>query len=302
MAQELSGKPIRLIVGVPPGGSNDFGARLIAPLLGEILGTTVLVENKTGAAGTIATDFVAKSVPDGRTLYFGGTGPDLTAPQAMPKASFNFLSDIMPINMIGETTLGVAVGPTLGVKTLREFIALSRTRQLSLASTGTGGLPHLVIETFIQAAGGNILHIPCKGGGPALTDVMGGHVSGVVQDVPTFIPLHEEGKLHLMAVTSPKRVDFLPNIPTVNETLPDFFRATSILGLYAPAKTPKAMIDKFNAALQKIVARDDVSARLRKSAIVPITMPSVEAFQKLAADEYHRWGKLLRGKGIVISN
>ncbi|MEJ8850784.1 tripartite tricarboxylate transporter substrate binding protein [Variovorax rhizosphaerae] len=301
MAQDLSSKTIRLMVGVPPGGSNDFAARLISPHLAEALGATVIVENKVGAAGTIATDFVAKSAPDGTTLYFGGTGPILIAPQAMPKVPFNFLTDIMPINMVGETPLALAVFPGLGVKTLQEFIALSRTRPLSLASTGTGSLPHLVIESLIQASGGNILHVPYKGGGPALADAMGGHVSGVVQDVPTFIPLHEQGKLTLLAVTSAKRVEFLPNIPTVSETLPNFFSASSTLGVYAPAKTPRAIIDKINAALVKTVARDDVQERMRKSAIVPGATASPEAFQKLTALEYQRWGKLLREKGIVIS-
>ena len=302
VAQDLSSKPVRLMVGVPPGGSNDFAARLIAPYLGEALGTTVIVENKVGAAGTIATDFVAKSAPDGTTLYFGGTGPILIAPQAMPKVPFNFLSDITPINMVGETPLAIAVSPALGVKTLQEFIALSRSRPLSLGSTGTGGLPHLVIESLIQSSRGNILHVPYKGGGPAINDALGGHVSGVVQDVPTFIPFHEQGKLIILAVTSAKRVDFLPNIQTVNEVLPDFFGATSSLGLYAPARTPKPIIDKINSALMKAVAHDDFRARLLKAGIVPVTMASPDAFQKATVEEYHRWGKLLRQKGIVITN
>jgi tripartite-type tricarboxylate transporter receptor subunit TctC len=301
LAQDFSGRPVRLIVGAPPGGSNDFGARLIAPYLGEALGTTVIVENKLGAAGTIASDTVAKSAPDGTTLLFSSASPIIIAPQALPKAPFNVLTDFVPINTVGQTPEAIALNPGLGVKTLKEFIALSHTRQLALGSSGTGGLPHLIIELLIQASGGNIVHVPYKGAGPGIADAMGGHVSGVVSDLPPFIPLHQEGRLLIVAVTSEKRLDFLPNVPTVNETLPGF-AANNWLGVFARARTPKPIVDKLNAALLKVVAREEVRAQFRKNAVIPSAMASPDAFQAFVAEEYHRWGKVLRDKGITITN
>jgi tripartite-type tricarboxylate transporter receptor subunit TctC len=300
LSQSFSSKQTRLFVGAPPGGSNDFGARLIAPYLSEALGTTAIVENKPGASGTIASDAVARAAPDGMTLLFSSASPVIIAPQAMPKAPFNPLSDFTAVNMVGMTPVGIAVNPRLGVKSLKDLIALSKTRQITLASSGTGGLAHLIIELLIEASAGNIVHIPYKGGGPGITDTMGGHVSGVVSDLPPFIPYHQEGRLLIIAVTSEKRLDFLPNVPTANETLPGF-TATNWLGLFAPAHTPRPVIDKLNAALMQIVKRDDLKAQFLKGGVIASAMASPDVFQKFVADEYHRWGKVLRDKGITIA-
>lgn len=297
-AQDYPNRPIRLVVGYPPGGSNDIVARLIAPRLGEALGTTVVVENRAGVSGVIGADFVAKAAPDGYTLLAASASPVVITPHTIPKIPFNTLTDFIPINTVGLTPEAIAVAPSLGVNNLKELLALSRTRQVSLSSSGTGGLPHLTIELLIQASKGNIVHIPYKGAGPAVTDTLAGHVNGIVMDVPPLYPLIQDGRLKALAVTSEKRVEFLPNIPTAQEELPGF-NVSNWVGVFAPGKTPKAIVDKINAALVKVVAREDVRAQLLKVAVVPSTMASPDAFQKFVGEEFQRWGKLVKEKNIV---
>lgn len=297
-AQDFPTRPIKLIVGYPPGGSNDIVARLIAPRLGEALGTTVVVENRAGVSGVIGADSVAKAAPDGYTLLAASASPVVITPHTIPKIPFNTLTDFTPINTVGLTPEAIAVSPSLGVSTLKELLALSRTRQVSLSSSGTGGLPHLTIELLIQASKGNIVHVPYKGAGPAVTDTVAGHVNGIVMDVPPLYPMIQDGRLRALAVTSEKRVEFLPNVPTAHEELPGF-NVSNWVGVFAPAKTPRAVVDKINAALVKVVAREDVRAQLLKVAVVPSTMASPDAFQKFVGEEFQRWGKLVKEKNIV---
>lgn len=297
-AQDFPSRPIRLVVGYPPGGSNDIVARIIAPKLGEALNTTVVVENRAGVSGVIGADHVAKSAPDGYTLLAASASPVVITPHTIPKIPFNTLTDFVPINTVGLTPEAIAVTPALGVNSLKELLALSRTRQVSLSSSGTGGLPHLTIELLIQASKGNIVHVPYKGAGPAVTDTLAGHVNGIVMDAPPLYPLIQDGRLKALAVTSDKRVEFMPTVPTAEEELPGF-NVTNWVGVFAPAKTPKAVVDKINAALVKVVARDDVRAQLLKVAVVPSTMASPDAFQKFVGDEFNRWGKLVKEKNIT---
>lgn len=297
-AQDFPSKPIRLVVGYPPGGSNDIVARIIAPKLGEALNTTVVVENKAGVSGVIGADHVAKSAPDGYTLLAASASPVVITPHTIAKIPFNTLTDFSPINTVGLTPEAIAVTPALGVNTLKELLALSRTRQISLASSGTGGLPHLTIELLIQGSKGNILHVPYKGAGPAVTDTLAGHVNGIVMDAPPLYPLIQDGRLKALAVTSEKRVEFMPAVPTAQEELPGF-NVTNWVGVFAPGKTPKPVIDKINAALVKVVAREDVRAQLLKVAVVPSIMASPDAFQKFVGEEFDRWGKLVKERNIT---
>ncbi len=292
-------KPIKLIVGYPPGGSNDIVARLIAPRLGEALGTTVVVENRAGVSGAVGADFVAKAAPDGLTLLFASASPVVITPHTIPRIPFNTLTDFAPVNTVGLTPEAIAVSPSLGVKNLKELLALAQTRQVSLSSSGTGGMPHLTIELLMQASkNSKFVHVPYKGAGPAITDTLAGHVNGIVMDVTPLYPLIQEGKLQALALTSEKRAEFLPNVPTAQDELPGF-AVTNWLGLFAPAKTPAAIVDKLNAALVRIVAREDVKAQLIKNAVVPSVMASPAAFTQFVAAEYARWGKLVKDKNIV---
>ncbi|MES2999240.1 MAG: tripartite tricarboxylate transporter substrate binding protein [Pseudomonadota bacterium] len=297
-AQGFPAKPIRLIVGYTPGGSNDIVARIIAPRLGEALNTTVVVENRPGASGALGADHVAKSAPDGYTLLAASASPVVITPHTLAKIPFNTLTDFSPINTVGLTPEAIAVGPRLKVTTLKQLLDVAKTQNVSLSSSGNGGLPHLTIELLIQASKGKIVHVPYKGAAPAMTDTIAGHVDGIVMDLPPLYPLIQEGKLTALAVTSEKRFDLLANVPTAHEELPGF-TVTNWMGVFAPAKTPKAIVDQINAALIKVVAREDVKAQLMKAAMVPYVMASPDAFSKFVGEEFNRWGKLVKEKNIT---
>ena len=299
MTQQYPSRPVRLVNGFAVGGGVDYAVRLIAPALGDELKGTMVVENKVGASGMIAAQQVAKSPPDGYTLMITGGSAVMIAPQTVASPNFNPLADLVPINSVGGSPLGIAVHPSLGVRTLKDLITLSRTRQVTIASAGTGTMTHLTIELLIQAApGGDIVHVPYKGGGAAVIDALAGHVNGMVSDIPPMYQHFQEGRLVPLAITSDKRFDILPNVPTANETVPGF-SAVSWTCAFAPAKTPQAIIDKVSAAIVKVVAREDISAQLNKGGIIPGSKPTPEAFRKFVEEEYQRWGKLIREKNIV---
>jgi tripartite-type tricarboxylate transporter receptor subunit TctC len=299
-AQGFPAKPIRLIVGYTPGGSNDIVARIIAPRLSEVLNTPVVVENRPGASGALGADYVAKAAPDGYTLLAASASPVVITPHTLPKIPFNTLTDFTPINTVGLTPEAIAVGPKLKVTSLKQLLELARTQNVSLASSGNGGLPHLTIELLIQASHGKIMHVPYKGAAPAMTDTLGGHVDGIVMDLPPLYPLIQDGKLTALAVTSEKRFDLLPGVPTAHEELPGF-TVTNWMGVFAPAHTPPAVVEQLNAALVKVVAREDVKAQLLKAAVVPSVMASPDAFQKFVVEEFNRWGKLVKQRNITAA-
>ncbi|MEJ8850764.1 tripartite tricarboxylate transporter substrate binding protein [Variovorax rhizosphaerae] len=299
-AQPYPSKPIRLLVGYLPGGGVDFTARTIAPALGEALNTIVVVENKAGASGTLSGDFVAKSAPDGYTLLYAPGSAITTAPQTMAKPPFDVLNDLAPINMVGESPLVIAMNPNLGVHNVKDLLALSRKRTVNLASGGAGGMSHLTIEMLSQAAKGNITHVAYKGGSPAIVDTMAGHVDGTLADFPPVLQMFKDKRLVPVGVTSEKRVEFLPNVQTVAEDIPGFV-ALSWYGVFAPAKTPRDIIEKINAALVKAMAREDVRTHLKDAAVLPKTLASPAAFRTFVADDYARWGKLIRDRNIVAT-
>ncbi|HSW16890.1 MAG TPA: tripartite tricarboxylate transporter substrate binding protein [Ramlibacter sp.] len=299
LAQEYPSKPIRLMVGATPGGSIDFGARAIAIALGEALGQTVIVENKPGAAGVINSDYVAKSAPDGYTLMVGTPSPVIIAPQAMAKATFNALTDVIPINMVSTSPIGIAVNPRLQVKRLSDLVALAKQRTVTMGLPLAGSVSHLTTELIAKAAGITFQNVPYKGAAPAITDTIAGHIDATVSDVGVFLPFHREERLRIVSVTSEKRVEALPDVFAATEEYPGLV-VTNWVGLFAPAKTPKAVIDKINAALQKTVANKDVRAQFGKSSVTATSMASQQAFQTFVAAEYHRYGALLRERNIVI--
>lgn len=293
-----AGKTIRLVVGYTPGGSNDIVARIIAPRLAEALGATVVVENKPGASGALGADHVAKSAPDGLTLLAASASPVVITPHTLAKVPFNTLTDFSPVNTVGLTPEAVAVGPRLKVGSLRELLEIARTKPVSLSSSGNGGLPHLTIELLTQASKGKIVHVPYKGAAPAIADTLAGHVDGIVMDLPPLFPLMQDGRLTGLAVTSDKRFELLASLPTAREELPGF-SVTNWMGVFAPAKTPKPVVDQIDAALKQIVAREDVKAQLLKNAVVPSVMGSPDAFTRFVAEEFDRWGKLVKDRNIT---
>ncbi|MEJ8850748.1 tripartite tricarboxylate transporter substrate binding protein [Variovorax rhizosphaerae] len=299
-AQQFPSKPIRLLNGFAAGGGSDNVVRLVTPALAAELKATLVVENKTGASGMIAVDYVVKAPPDGYTLLMTPGSSVMIAPQAAPKPTFDALTDLVPINTLGGSPLVISAHPSLKVRTLKELIALSRTRPISIASAGTGTMTHLVIELLIKATGDTFTHVSYKGSAPGIVDAIGGHVDAIVSDISSAMQHFSDGRLIPLAVTSEQRFDLLPNVPTANDTLP------GVTGMnwtcaFAPAKTPQAIVDQISAAMVKVVARDDIRASLKQNGLIPITYRDPEAFRKFVVEEYTRWGKLIRERNIVAS-
>ncbi|WP_144636134.1 Bug family tripartite tricarboxylate transporter substrate binding protein [Bordetella genomosp. 13] len=300
-ADAFPNKPIRLVVGYPPGGSNDIAARIIAPELGQALGVSVVVENRAGASGVIGADHVAKSDADGYTLLLSSISPIVLAPQTMKTPPFQATKAFKAVNMMALTPEAIAVGPRLsGVTTLKELLERARTQPVTLSSSGTGGLPHLTIE-LLRKVQPNIVHVPYKGAGPAVTDTLGSHVDGIVMDLPPLYSQIKEKRLTALAVTSEKRVDFLADVPTAQEFLPGF-NVENWVGVFAPAGTADAVVAKLDAALRKAVSQPKVKDALAAAAMAPAVLDSPKDFQERLAEDYARWGKVIQDAGVELTN
>lgn len=296
-AQDFPNKPIKVIVGFPPGGSNDIVARIVSPKVSEILGQPVVVENKPGANATIGSDYVAKSNPDGYTLLIASASPVVIAPHTFAKIPYDTLKEFQGITTIGITPEALAVHPSVPARNIKELVELSRTRQVTLSSSGSGGLPHLAIELLKSVTKGNILHVPYKGAAPAITDTIAGHVNGIVMDLPPLYAQIRDGKLKPLAITADKRAALLPDVPTsVEQGFPDFI-AVNWVGVFAPSKTPKAVVEKLHAAFVKATQDPAVQAQLNKNAVAPSTMASPADMQKFLTADFERWGKIAKESG-----
>ena len=301
-AQDFSAKPITLVVGFPAGGSNDLIARVIAPHLSDLLKTSVIIDIKAGASGTIAAAAVVRAAPDGHTLLVSSLSPTVLTPQTMRKPPYDPRTDLIPINMLGYTPETIAVGPTLpNVKTLAQLIALAQTREITMSSAGVGGFPHLAIELFTLATKGKFVHVPYKGATPAVADTAAGHVDATMMDTPPLLGLIKEGRLTAHAVSSDKRLSVLPAVPTADETVPGF-TAVSWIGLFAPAKTSPEVIARLNAALTLTLTKPEVLTQLETVALPSGLMASTDAFQKFVAAEYVRWGEVLKQAKIELTD
>lgn len=290
-------RPINLIVGFPPGGSNDIVARILAPRLGDALGVPVVVVNKPGSNALIGTEFVARAAPDGYTITLASASPLVISPSTYAKMPFDALNDLVGITTVANTPELVAVHPSVQAKTLQELIALSKTREVTLSSSGNGGLPHLAIELLRTATNGKILHVPYKGAGPAVTDTVGGHVDGVIMDLPALQTMVADGRLRPIAITNKARAPSLPGTPTsVEQGVPSLL-AFNWFAVMAPAKTPKPIVDKLYAALVKVAHSPEVKDAMLKVGVEPLTHPSPEAFAVFMREETTRWGKVARDSG-----
>lgn len=297
LAQDYPSRPVRLVVGFPPGGSNDVVARIIGPKMGQILGQPVVIENRPGANATLGTDHVAKSPPDGYTITLGSLSPLVIALATYAKIPYDTAKDFAPINTVALTPEVIAVHPSVPVKSLRELVELAKKQQVTLSSSGNGGLPHLAIELLKKESKGNFLHVPYRGAGPAVTDTVGGHVNGVVMDLPAVAAQVRAGKLRGLAVTGLERTSVLPDLPTVaEEGLADVY-AVNWFGLMAPKGTPPAVVAKLNDALLKVTAQPDVREQFAQAGVAVYTQASPAAYQKFIEEEIFRWGKIARDAG-----
>ncbi len=257
-------KPIRLVVPFAPGGVTDTSGRLIAEQLSKRLGQQVIVDNKPGASGNIGTQMVSAAEPDGYTLLLGFDGTLVINPHVFPKVGFDTAKDFAPIGKIGDAILILVSHPGVPAKTLKEVIALSKTQSggLSYGTSGTGGTPHIAGELLKQRTGANLTHIPYKGGGQAMVDVMGGSIPLVYTAVAGAIQHVKSGKLHAVAVSSAQRAPSMPDVPTFIENGVADFDINSWVGLLAPAKTPRAIVDKLNTELNAVLNDPAVRERL----------------------------------------
>ena len=291
-------RPVTMVVGFAAGGSADIAARIIAKKLGENIGQSVVVDNKPGAGGNLAHAQVAHGPTDGSVLLFGSIGPLSISPHFM-KVSYDPLKDLAPITM-GVTFPNVLVVPaSKGIKTLGEFVAAAKREpgKLDFASTGPGSAAHLAGELLNDIAKIDTVHIPYKGGAPALQDVLGGRVSSFYAAPPTALPHIESGKLIPLATTGLTRPAYLPNVPTVAETYPGF-NATNWYAFVAPGKTPKPLLDRWNVELVKVLNAPDVRASLLKHGQTAAPT-SREELAKFISTENEKWSRIIRERKIT---
>ena len=298
-AQDYPTKPIHIVVPLPPGGSNDVMARILGQKMSEAFGQPVIVENKPGAAGNIATDFMAKSEGDG---YYIAVAPNQTVavnPVLYPKLPFDVNRDLQGITMMGRVPMILVVGPKMTVTSVAELIALARASpdKLSYASAGSGSPQHMAAEVFKSMTGTRLTQIPYKGSAPAIVDVLGGTVDVMFCPINTALPHIRSGKLRALGTTGSKRLELLPNVPTIAETVPNY-ESDIWIGMVASAKTPAAIINKLNAELRRSLALPEVRDKLAEQGIYAESSTAQE-FTKLIASDQKRWAAVIKAANIV---
>ncbi len=298
-AQAYPTKPIRLVVPFTPGGVTDTSGRLIAAQLSRRLGQQVIVDNRPGASGNIGTQQVAAAEPDGHTLLLGFDGTLVINPHVFPKVGFDTLKDFAPIGKIGDAVLILVAHPNFQAKTLKDVIALSKSQAggLSYGTSGTGGTPHIAGELLRQRTGANLVHVPYKGGGQAMTDVLGGNIPLVYTAVAGAVSHVKSGKLHAVAVSSAQRAPSLPEVPTFIEAGLNDFDINSWVGLLAPAKTPRAIVDKLNTELNAVLNDPVVRERLLTLGITA-SPGGPERFGRDMARDLSRYAAVVKAANI----
>ncbi len=288
-------KPIRILVGAPPGGSNDILARAISQRVSESVGQPVVVENRAGANQMIAADLTAKAPPDGYSLYVTSTSYT-TGAALTPKLPFDPVNDLAGITMLGFGPMVLVVHPSLPAKNTRELIALLRGKpgQLNYTSSGVGGINHLAMEVLKSAAKIDILHVPHKGMGPALTDLIAGQVQAVIVGLPSVEMHLKSGRLRVIGVSTAKRSPFAPELPPIADAVPGY-DVSLWWGIFAAAKTPRAVMDRLNAEIHKALASADVKKRFADFGAEPSPM-TPDAFSAHVRGEIAKWRK------VVIDN
>jgi tripartite-type tricarboxylate transporter receptor subunit TctC len=299
-AQAYPSKPIRFIVPWPPGGGADIMSRLINQPLGDALGQQVLIDNRGGAAGNIGAELAAKSPPDGYTILFAYSGTHSINPHIYRKMPFK-QSDFAAIIQLASVPQIAVVHPSLPVKNIRELIALCKARpdQLSYASSGNGAINHLAGELFKMKTGTRIVHIPYKGGGPAAIALLSGEVGMIFGEPASMMGFLKAGKLRALAVTSAKRAAALPDLPTMAEAGVPGYDVTSWNGILAPAATPKDIVARLNAELNKIIARPALRERMIGLGYEPVGGPA-EKFDAFISSEIAKWAPVVKAANVHI--
>lgn len=292
-------RPIQFIVTVPPGGAADFVARLVGAKLAEGLGQAVVIQNKGGASGTIATDFVAKSKPDGYTLLQNAISTHGIGPHLFTSLPYDPLKDFAPVGLIARIPLVLVVHKDVAASSVADVIALAKAApgKLSYASPGNGGAPHLTAELFSLLSETKLLHVPYKGSGPAVADLAEGRVQMMFDGIPAFLPFIEAGKLRPLAAASLERNKLLPDLPTFAELGYKGMDVALWYGLIAPVGTPEPIVQRLNAELNKVLALPAVREAFAKQS-VDAAPGSPADFTAFMQNELDRWGKVVKSAGI----
>ena len=300
VAQDYPAKPVRLVVPWPPGGNIDITARTISNALSEALGQPVVVDNKAGAGGTIGSALVAKAPPDGYTLLLGSSGTITNAPAVYKNIPYDAMRDLVAIGPIQSTPMVLTAALKTPVANYKEFVAYAQARPntVSMATAGNGSSNHLMLELFMRASGLQLVHIPYKGSGPAINDLLGGQVDGMSDQLTASIEHIRSGRIKVLAVTSKVRSPVLPNVPTVAEAIPGFEAAT-FTGIFGPAGMPAAVTEKIYAALKKTLANQTVRDRFGAMGVDIMDMGQAEFAAYVRAD-FDKWRQIARERNIVI--
>jgi len=300
-AQEFPIKPVRIVVPWPPSGNVDITARTLAPAFGDALGQQVIVENKAGAGGRIGTEAVVKAPADGYTLLLGSSGTITSGPAVFKQLGFDPLKDLVAIGPIQSVPIVLTVAPKTPAASYKEFadLAAAKPGQVSVASAGSGSSNHLAIELLMRMAGLKLLHVPYKGSGPALTDLLGSQVDSMMDQLTASIGHIKEGRIRPLAISSRSRSPLLPNVPTLDELGVAGYEATTWTGIFVPAGTAQPVVARLGAALRKAMAGDAVRERYRSMGVEVMDMNQSDFAAYVRAD-YEKWRRVAREGNIVV--
>ena len=300
-AQTYQTRAVRLIVPFAPGGNVDINARAVSTGLAQALGQSFIVENRAGAGGTIGTDVVAKSAPDGHTLLVASSSIMTNGPAVYPRLPYDIERDFAPVGRIAVVPLAIVVHPSLPARNARELVNLAKAQdgKLLMANAGVGTTNHLIAELFMISTGARMTLIPYKGSGPALVDLVAGHVYGHVDQISSALPYIQSGRIRAIAVTTAKRASQLPAVPTLNESGVPGFDASTVTALLAPAKTPREVVQKLNSALNQVLAQSTVRERFAGlgAEVQPSTSEELAVWIK---EDLAKWVKVVKQAGIKM--
>ena len=293
-------KPVRMIVGFPPGGATDLVARQIAPKMSAGLGRQVIVDNRPGANGVISNELIMRADPDGHTIGFGHIGTLVISP-VIQKVPYDVQKDLAPIGLVVSLQNIIVVTPSLPAKTLKDYLALAKRKpgDMLYASSGSGSPGHLAAVLLESMTGVQMTHVPYKGGGPAIIDLIAGHVPSFFAVISTAVPQVRAGKIRAVAVTGAKRSEALPDVPTVNEAGVKGYAATNWYGMLAPAATPPAVIDRLNRDINAALKAPDVFAYLKDNGIEPAPTTPAD-FGKFIQAEQKKWTPIIKKSNIKV--
>ena len=297
-AQAYPAKPVRLVIPYPPGGPTDFVGRTVGQKLSLLLGQQVVVDNRPGAGTIIGSELVARAAPDGYTLLFGTGGGTFLAPLMLPKVPYDPLRDFAPVGMLVMSPQVLVVHPSVPANSVQELVALAKAKPgtLNFASVGTGTSPHLGGELLQSLTGTRLVHVPYKGTSPAMTDLMSGQVHLMFSSMPTVLALVKAGKLRLIATGGIRRSAVIADTPTVAETVPGFELVTWY-GIFAPARTPGAIVARLNADIAKVLSDPEAAERLAAQGLEPAPMTPAE-LKRYTEEDVSRWARLIKAAGI----